>query len=440
MEPYVNRWIVVILLTLALIVLVSPGIVGRLAEKSVEANFEFATGDGDDITVTTERFERGWFTSEGRHRIGLGDGMLGRLFEGELVVDTHVDHGLVPVTSMSRDSGTLLPRLASTVSTVHLDTGSGEFIDIPGKIYSTVGLTGETRSRYVLQAGSEVSQDRRIEWQGANVTVTTNSASGEVSVDGVVRPWNTEYAGSENGRSVAMGDVSISARQEKTNYDFAVGNMALQIGPVTVDNGNTPAGGFQGLSLNVDSSIEGDRVDSAAKFSVTGIRNSLLGGLDIAVDMVLNGLDAQAIERITRAFERLPGDPDPERALASIYPNIEADLRKILSSGVELRVDRLDVSLPDGELTSKIRFNLPPTDAGNDFSWPALLLALEAQADVRLPVALLEMIEAVKPDARMLVAMGILKLEGNHYEMRAEYAKGLATINGAPMPVPLQAL
>ena len=64
-----NRWFVAALITLALIVLVSPGIVGRIAEKSVEENLNFAASESDDVVVTTESFERGWFASEGRHRI-----------------------------------------------------------------------------------------------------------------------------------------------------------------------------------------------------------------------------------------------------------------------------------------------------------------------------------------------------------------------------------
>ena len=43
-------------------------------------------------------------------------------------------------------------------------------------------------------------------------------------------------------------------------------------------------------------------------------------------------------------------------------------------------------------------------------------------------------------DVDMLVAMGALKKDGDYYQMKAEYAMGLVTINGAPMPIPLQGL
>jgi hypothetical protein len=80
---------------------------------------------------------------------------------------------------------------------------------------------------------------------------------------------------------------------------------------------------------------------------------------------------------------------------------------------------------------------LPPTDPDTDFSWSALLLALDASANVRLPVALYEMAELMSPDVGMLVAMGIFKKDGEYYEMKAEYSQGLVTVNGAPMPIPL---
>ena len=197
-----NRWFVAALITLALIVLVSPGIVGRLAEKSVEENLNFATSESDDIVVTTESFERGWFTSEGRHRIEARDATLRSLLQGTsgdytqppaLLIDTHIDHGLLPVSSMSRDAGSLRPALAITVSTIKLDPGNGELIDIPGKIYSEVGLTGETASRFVLDAGSRQIADKTLELQGADITVLMNPADGAISVEGTVQPWSLRY-------------------------------------------------------------------------------------------------------------------------------------------------------------------------------------------------------------------------------------------------------
>src|SRR5690606_6162315 len=126
----------------------------------------WAERESEDILVTEETFDRGWFTAEGRHRIELKHGDLRssllRFTGGDatdeipaLIVDTRIDHGLVPFTSMTRKSGSLAPALASTVSTMQLvlvdGEGESEIIDIPGTLYSQVGLTGATASRYLLE-------------------------------------------------------------------------------------------------------------------------------------------------------------------------------------------------------------------------------------------------------------------------------------------------
>jgi len=249
------------------------------------------------------------------------------------------------------------------------------------------------------------------------------------------------YAGAGEDRSrISFGDIRIHGQQEKSPYGLAVGSIKLEVGPASVAGGSGPATGFQSLSIDAHSEIIDDRLSSVAKLAITGIKESDLGGVDIVLDVTLNGLDAQAAGRIARALQGIQGNPDPQGALSSIYPLIESDVQTLLVSGMEIRLDRLDVALPDGELTTKFRFSLPPTAPQSDFSWPALLLALDASADVRLPVALFEMAQQMSPDAGMLVAMGVLKKSDDYYEMQAEYAKGLVTVNGAPMPIPVQAL
>jgi uncharacterized protein YdgA (DUF945 family) len=123
--------------------------------------------------------------------------------------------------------------------------------------------------------------------------------------------------------------------------------------------------------------------------------------------------------------------------LAAVYPRIEDDVQTFLSSGAEVRFDRLDISLPQGEVTTKLSLKLPETDATGEFSWASVILALTASADVRVPVALMEMAQAANPQSGALVAMGILKKDGDFYVVNAEYRKGLLTVNGAPMPIPL---
>ena len=41
------------------------------------------------------------------------------------------------------------------------------------------------------------------------------------------------------------------------------------------------------------------------------------------------------------------------------------------------------------------------------------------------------------PQADSLVASGMLRQDGDFYELLAKYERGLLTVNGTPMPVPM---
>ena len=120
-----KKGVIAVLLILALVVIVSPGIVGKLAEKSVDENLNWAVDNSAELVVTSTGFDRGWFSSEGQHRVELGDGSVraaltsfGDTDSPVLLIDTHLDHGLIPFSSMSREEGSLTPGLGSAVSTL----------------------------------------------------------------------------------------------------------------------------------------------------------------------------------------------------------------------------------------------------------------------------------------------------------------------------------
>ena len=83
-----------------------------------------------------------------------------------------------------------------------------------------------------------------------------------------------------------------------------------------------------------------------------------------------------------------------------------------------------------------MRFTIEESDDPN-FEWSSLLLHLDAEADLIVSSEFVDFAMVMNPQAGALVGMGFLRKNGDVYEMRAEYAKGLLTVNGAPMPIPL---
>jgi uncharacterized protein YdgA (DUF945 family) len=436
-----KRWIVFGLITLAVIVLVSPGIVGQLAERNLRNSISWAEDENEDLVVTEERFERGWFTAKGRHRIELDHDLFGSASgtPGEmaaLVIETRIDHGLVPLTSMARDAGSLQPALASTVSVISLDLGHGRVVELPGRLTSRIGLTGATVSRYELEAGSFKDEGVDLEWQGADVRFSIDAAASAASYEGRIEPLR--YTGGSEAWS--LGAIAFEGEQQRTRYGFSTGDIALRMADASLDVLIGGASGFGSLAFDASSEISDDRLSGVSSLDIEGLVMPELGAIDFGLDVAVNRLDAASVQRIREALDAAGETGEPMDELDSVYPRIEKDLQTLLAAGAELRVDRFVLSLPQGEVTAAMRFDLPASDPGPDFSWPSLLLALTASAEMRVPAALVEMAREANPEqAGALVAMGILKREGDVYVVKGEYAQGLVTVNGAPLPIPLGA-
>jgi len=431
----VKKGIVAILVILALIVLVSPGLVGRLAEKSVDEQLQWAATENKEVVITSEKFDRGWFSSEGRHRIELGKTGPGMKLREQLgfpadgpspavIIETRLDHGLIPVSSITRAEGSLAPGLGRAVSTVSIESIDGDVTELPGTIYSKVGLDGGLASHYFLDAGSM----KDMSWGAGDVEVSADTGSGRVIIDG---GFDSFTMVSPDDNSYSVGKFELSSDMTMTDYGYSVGDMAFVIDSMNIssEQSDVTMGPFK---LDATSELDDDRVNVKTKMNFAVASLPPIGDIAWSMDMVLTGLDAAATGRLQKALERAQGTQDPTMLLSMV----EDDLMDLAAGGFEMRFDQLDVTLPQGTVFTKFAFDLPASDR-QSFAWTGVLLSLEASADIKIPSELYDMATAMNPQANMAVAMGILKKNGDTYEMTAEYKKGLLTVNGAPMPIPL---
>ena len=438
-----NRWLVVLLVLLAVVVLISPGIIGRLAEKNLEENIEWAESEAGNIEFKTESFDRGWFTSEGRHRVMLSGPSFQAFAEAyredtgydelpSLVIDTRLDHGLLPIASLGREEGTLAPGLASTVSTFRVDPGNGELVPLPGTLYSQVALDGTSDSHYLLEAGEQEINGGRAEWQGADITIQTDWRNGVFKANGRIEPF-TLHGETETAR---FGAISVAADQVRSDYGFNIGTAEFGIDSISVESGG-PAVSLGNMSLAGDASIAGERLNIGTQVMINEIAVPGVGSFDFAMDLGLNRLEPTSIAVLADAFKEAQSSADPEAAMLEVLSKTEDEIHKIITAGAEVRIDQLDVTLPQGKVSTKLIIDIPEGDATADFSWGNVLLAMTANADVRMPATLFEYVQLMNPQAGTLVTMGFLQRDGDDYVMIAEYAQGLLNVNGAPMPIPM---
>lgn len=441
-----KRWLVILLVLLALVILVSPGIVGRLAEQNMEGNIEWAESESPGVNITTESYDRGWFTSEGKHRVVLEGGQFRDATEKyseatgnpelpSLIIDTRFDHGLVPLTSLSRDAGSLAPALASTVSTFQLDPGDGEPVDLPGTLYNDVSLSGASDSRLLVETGNIEHEKVTISWEGADLAIHSDRKTGEIAIHGAIKPW-TMTSDDGNGR---VGAIQVDADVKRTEYGFNVGPRDITFGSISIENDGQQFS-LGGATIDVDSAIGDGRFSSSGALSVSDVVIPGFGDVAMVMDVSMDQFDAASMGAIVLALRDAQASDDPEMALQMIFPEIEGDLQTLVAAGAEFRFDRLDITLPQGTVETKLAMNIPEMDADADFSWSGVLLAMTANVDFRIPAELFDMATMMNPQAGSLIAMGILKQDGEDYVMAAEYAQGLVTVNGVPMPIPIPGL
>lgn len=433
-----KKGIVALLVLLALVIIISPGIMGRLAEKSVDENLNWAAAESGDLVVTSEAFDRGWFSSEGQHRVELKEGGLKAMFAtmgkpvyGDdmpvLLINTHLDHGLIPISSMSREKGSLTPGLGSAVSTLSVEFGDGDKIDIPGKIYSKVGLGGELQSSYLLEAGSSEQNGGKASWGATEIDVSTNPSSGDVAFAGNIGTLSF----TDGTDSLAVDGLVFSGHQSPTKFGFPIGDMKLELDTVSVSSGGAEAGGLKHMSVDGKTTLDDGRLSGRTLLEMESQSIPQFGEFSVVADVSIEGADAKAVGALQQALEAEQMNPDP----GQLFATVEDDLKQLLAAGFEMRLDQFDVTLPMGTVTTKLDVSVAEDDAAT-FDWTSLLLGTEASADISVPEALIDMALQMSPEAGAVVAMGFLQKNGDVYEMQAEYKKGLLTINGAPMPIP----
>ena len=432
-----KKSLVAVLVVLAVIIIVSPGILGRMAEKSVDENLNRAAAEQGDIVVSSDSFDRGWFSSEGQHRIEVKGGSLGVMLtevtpENEslpvLLIDTHIDHGLIPVTSLSRERGSLAPGLGRAVSTLSIELGDGETIEIPGKIYSNLGLAGALESSYLVDEGSHTIDGTRIGWGNSKIDITTSATSGDVEFAGDV----SGLSFSDRAESLELGALTFSGSQKPTKYGFSVGDMQMELDGMSVTTNGVAAGGIKSMSVDGFTKLDGDRVGGRTTFAMESQTLPMFGEVQVSGDFSLNGADAEAIGNLTRKMNAMGPAEDPMQN----FPEIEEDLKRLLASGVELRFDQFDVALPMGTVETQLSLAVAEDDAAT-FEWTSLLLSTAGGAKISVPAELVDMALAMNPQAGAMIGMGFLIKNGDVYEMDAKLEKGLLTVNGAPIPIPL---
>ena len=469
-----KKGIVFGLLALAVIVLLSPGVVGRMAENVVEQNNAWTASNVSDsgVSYASESFERGWFVSNSVDRLTISDpAATAQLVEAlgledvsdlpEIVIATRLDHGLIPVTSLSREGGSLAPALSRTVSTVSIEGKNGERIDIPGEIFGHIGLGGTFSTQMLFEGGSTSAKDALKAFEdgaiklgiGAGLPEELNDPAALAKAESMTMTWSdltinaavepdsgrAQVSGNSDGWSiesdedfVRVGAFDFESDQTPNEFGIGIGDFEFSIATVEVQEGTTPPATFGPIRMQGSTSADGGRVSGDTQLYFAATEFPGVGSGSLTMDVAVSDIDAESLKRLTDQLNAM----DDGASEAEMFAMLEPDLKTVLSSGFGIDFKRFDIELPQGKISSTISMSLPETDAAA-FSWAGILQAMSGSANMSVPSSMVDMALAMNPQAQMVVGMGFLQKNGDVYEMEALYEKGLLTVNGAPIPLPM---
>jgi len=423
--PAVKKGLAALFVVLTIAVLISPGVIGHLAEQGVNDSLEWIDSKNPAFVISTTDFERGWFTSVGQHRI--------RLIASDLpvlLVDTRIDHGLVPVSSLSREKGSLMPGLGSAISKLSLEHNDGSIEALPITMYTSVGLTGALRSQLVVLADGVNAANSRIDWGASEFVLTSSPVQQSFGVTGAF----SSLAIKSDIDTAIVGKIDVDLALAATPYGYMVGAIHVALDSIAiVEAEETMLVGP--ISFDSDSSLHGDRVSGDLALNVENAPMTMGGSGGVQMVARLEDADAAQLGATMRSMDAMQSVTDYKDELAQL----EYDVLKLLAGGMQLHFDQLDILSPYGQFSSRASATVERSDQA-DYSWATAATRLTGSADLSLPKALVDMATQANPELHGVIGMGYLRKRGEFYLMEASFADSVLTINGAPTPIPLPGL
>ena len=273
-----------------------------------------------------------------------------------------------------------------------------------------------------------VVEDGEVTWQATTIKVAASPSSGIVDFDGDIGAMTF----GNDQQTVAIDGLTFVGQQSSTQYGFNVGDVDMRMGPMTINAGGMDVGGMQGLTVQAASSVDDGVASATMRMEMNGQTIPGFGDITVVADMNFDGMDAATLGVVARRLDSLAGTQDPNQ----IMMEAGEEFKDLLAAGLSIGVDQFDVTLPMGTVTTTMSFEVPASDRAT-FEWTSLLLDLVASIDISVPEALVQLASSMNPQAGALIGMGYLRKEGDVYILDADFKKGLLTINGAPVPVPL---
>lgn len=420
--PAVKKWVLIGLLVVLTAAVFVSTVVNVDDDADTRTDHSALQEDGrpaaDSVEITPEESELGMFFTEGQHRLEFGsppetdDGVEDeKLYLTALIIDTQIDPG----TSLAPGDGV-------ATSTIDAEFSAGPPLPLPGRVSSEIDPAGILRSRFLADADSVDAIGRLFDWGRSDVLVEQDPLTGALSVKGKITSLTTTAP----HEIIRFGEINIDAEQRPGSFGYKVGTVDVGTSSFEAHAGvNDIVVGPTSLGWSLDE--HDDRVDGTGNVRLDAFRGNTFDA-DLEVGIRFRDADGRAFGEWLAPIQ---DSDDSGLAFLALLDGLPA----LFAAGLELDIDRLSVSLPQGEFVVQLNAIFAETETPMP-GWLAVLPATDGSMQLRMSTGIATRLTGEFPELEAAIALGYLQKRGDEFETHIELRSGVLTINGAPMQLP----
>lgn len=452
---------------------------GLEAEKTLAKQHKMIA-DLPYFTVKNHAYTRGFFSSRESTTITLNDSMLRPALEMaklagheipklELTYTQTVKHGPFPLIS----SGSFALLKADVTTDVQFSEDTRKFL---GKVFGDqkplqlenrvhFGDSGEFLITIPKFTYEETLAKVKADWQGLEARIAYDGDFNKVDVDAQAPGLHFE----------ANGQVSLDLKGFKFVAHNARGASGVMLGKgdltleranfKRVEEGKEPIeASLDQFAYMVKSEPEGEFVNSSGDFSLKqfALNGKIYGPARLAVSA--KHIHGPTLAKLSSEISRIQREVPIEQQPAKIIELARKEGQPLFKNNLTLAIDELSVKLPEGDMNLKAKLSTQGYQDG-DFDAPRKLLShLRANAEMKMPRRVIEIIslwkfrgmiaapeEATKEDQedldnlakglvdqyiKQLTAQQLIEVDGDILKTRADWNGEKLEINGKDFPLP----
>ncbi|PIE60995.1 MAG: hypothetical protein CSA29_05650 [Desulfobacterales bacterium] len=355
-----------ILIAIVLLIVISvpavPFVNGIIMEKTFRGTFEqlnqLYTASSANIKFEIMTYDRGLFDSQILWRIKLGN--MSEVYGIDDVVFTETArHGFTAITSETH-----LQKNVWYTDWINSKLGGKDPLTIQTR-YSAFDPIVSTLS---MDAFTAEMPDAPVTIGRLNLVFTVDTSLTSVSMNGT---W--DGMSQDNGNK--MGPVAMTGDLTRISDLIWLGKGGAIVESFTTDSGNEKVV-LSNLEFNYDISSEDDhkKMNMAMEMKTGDIVVNDQPLSDWGLSIALNNLDMAAYEEFIRLYYQVvntqmakaltPGIPQEDavkamqEVLAQNSPKLVAGIEKLLKKDLEFKISRLNIVLPQGEISGRLGLKL----------------------------------------------------------------------------------